>query len=310
MGSGRWSAGSWASYSASRISGRSRRAIFTSTTMKDAYNPAKIALRESRDSDDNPQSTPIILAGDVTGSMGMVAEQLMRDGLNTLATEIYDRKPVSDPHVMMMAIGDAYCDRAPLQVTQFEADIRVAQQARELWLEGGGGANRGESYMLPHLFAAMKVSADAFEKRGRKGYLFTIGDEPVLDGATKEQITRFLGIPAERDLTAREIMTMAQRNWEVFHIVLVNEGYASVRLEDVLDSWQPLLPERTIQLADVDALAETVVSLIQVTEGARAADVAASWSGSTAMIVSNALKGLPAVPGQGAGQAGGLRFLE
>ncbi len=306
MGNGRWNASAWASYSAATVSGRSRGAIFTSVRMQDAYDPAKITLRESRDSDDNPQSTPIILAGDVTGSMGMVAEQLMRDGLNTLATEIYDRKPVADPHVMVMAIGDAYCDRAPLQATQFEADIRVAEQARELWLEGGGGGNGGESYMLAHLFASMKVSADAFEKRGRKGYLFTIGDEPVLDGVTKDQIKRFLGIPAERDLSAQEIMEMAQRNWEVYHIVLVNEGYANVRLADVLNSWRPLLPERTIQLETVDALAETVVSLIEVNEGAHAPDVAASWSGSKAMVVANALKGVPAP----AGQSAGLRFLD
>lgn len=306
MGNGRWDASAWASYSTATISGRSRRAIFTSRRMKDAYNPAKITLRESRDSDDNPQSTPIILAGDVTGSMGMVAEQLMREGLNTLATEIYDREPVTDPHVMMMAIGDAYCDLAPLQVTQFEADIRVAQQARELWLEGGGGGNQGESYMLAHLFAAMKVSADAFEKRGRKGYLFTIGDEPVLDGVTKDQIKRVLGIPAERDFSAQEIMTMAQRNWEIFHIVLANEGYARHSLDSVLRSWQPLLPERTIQLDHVDALAETVVSLIQVNEGAHAAEVAASWSGSTAMVVANAIKGVSPP----AGQRSGLRFLD
>ncbi len=306
MGNGRWDAGAWASYSSATISGKSRRTIFSSSSMKDEFDPAKIKMRESRDSADNPQSTPIILAGDVTGSMGMVAEQLMRDGLNTLATEIYDRKPVTDPHIMMMAIGDAYYDRAPLQVTQFEADIRVAKQARELWLEGGGGGNSGESYLLPHLFAATKVSADAIEKRGQKGYLFTIGDEPVLDGATKDQIRKFLDIPAERDLTGKEILAMAQRNWDVYHIVLMNEGFASYRSDDVLRSWKALLPERTIELQSIDALAETVVSLIQVNEGARTADVAASWSGSTALVVAEALKNLPAT---GAGN-GGVQFLD
>ena len=306
MGNGRWDAGTWASYSSTTISGKSRRAIFRSSSMKDEYDPAKIKMRESRDSADNPQSTPIILAGDVTGSMGMVAEQLMRDGLNTLATEIYDRKPVTDPHIMMMAIGDAYYDRSPLQVTQFEADIRVAKQARELWLEGGGGGNSGESYLLPHLFAATKVSADAIEKRGRKGYLFTIGDEPVLDGATKEQIRKFLDIPAERDLTGKEILSMAQRNWDVYHIVLMNEGFASYRPDDVLRSWKALMPERTIELQSIDALAETVVSLIQVNEGAKTADVAASWSGSTAMVVADALKNLPAT----GANTGGVQFLD
>jgi len=301
MGNGRWDAGTWASYSASTVAGKSRAEIFTARGLKDDYDPAKITRRESRDSADNPNSTPIILASDVTGSMGMIAEKIMRDGLNTLATEIYDRKPVTDPHVMIMAVGDANCDRAPLQVTQFEADIRVAEQAKELWLEGGGGGNSGETYSAAHLFAAMKVSADAFEKRGRKGYLFTIGDEPNCDGLRKEQMANALGIPAERDLSAAEILAMAERNWEVFHILLVNEGYATYRRDDVVANWKALLPERTILLEDVDAMAETVVSLIQVTEGARASDVAASWSGSTAVVVANALSGVPTRAGRGGG---------
>lgn len=301
MGNGRWSAQDWQTYSSASVAGKSQQQIFTSRHMQDQYNPALITMRESRDSADNPQATPIILASDVTGSMGLIAEKLMREGLNTLATEIYDRKPVSDPHIMIMGVGDAKTDQAPLQVTQFEADIRVAEQARELWLEGYGGGNGGESYMAAHLFAATKVSADAWEKHGRKGYLVTIGDEPVHDGMTRDEIQRVLGISAEADLSAREILAMAERNWEVFHIVLANEGYARGRVDRVLDTWKPLLPERTIQLQDVDALAETVVSLIQVNEGARAADVAASWSGSTAMVVADALKGMPARTGRGGG---------
>ena len=303
MGNGRWSANAWAQYNSRSIKGKSQAQIFTSRQMNAAYDPARITVRESRDSADNPNSTPIILASDVTGSMGMIAETLIRDGLNTLATEIYDRKPVSDPHVMIMAVGDAYTDQAPLQVTQFEADIRVAEQARELYIERGGGGNGGESYSLAHLFAATKISADAIEKHGRKGYLFTIGDEPVLDTLRREQIRRFLNIPAERDLSAAEMVEMAERNWEVFHIVLANEGYARRNLHSVLKTWQPILPERTVLLEDVNALAETVVSLIQVNEGAKAQDVANSWSGSTALVVANALRGVPAKKPPG----GGLR---
>ncbi|MFX4299921.1 hypothetical protein [Pseudosulfitobacter pseudonitzschiae] len=303
MGNGRWDSGAWANYSATATVGKSQTQIFTSRDMKDEFNPAKITMRESRDGDDNPLSTPIILGSDVTGSMGMIAEKLMREGLNTLATEIYDRKPVTDPHIMIAGIGDAKTDRAPLQVTQFEADIRVAEQARELWLEGNGGGNQGESYFLPHLFAATKVSADAIEKRGRKGYIFTVGDEPVHDGVTQAEAKRVLGIDIERDLSGRDIIGMAGRNWEIFHIVLVNEGYCGWggARDKVLASWRNYLPERTIALEDVDALAETVVSLMQVTEGAMAADVAASWGDGKALVVANALKGVPSKTGAGRG---------
>ena len=71
---------------------------------------------------------------DVTGSMGMIADALARKGLGTMVEEILARKPVSDPHIMCMGIGDVLYDRAPLQVTQFEADIRIAEQLEKLWL--------------------------------------------------------------------------------------------------------------------------------------------------------------------------------
>ena len=293
MGNARWDPSAWGSYAKAHVSGKSASAVFTSRSLKDEYDPAKIAFRESRDSAMNPLSTPIILGSDVTGSMGMISHKLMRDGLNTLATGIYDRKPVTDPHIMVLAIGDAECDRAPLQATQFEADIRLADQVRDLWIEGGGGGNSGESYSAAHLFAALKTRTDAAEKRGRKGYLFTIGDEPNLDGMRAGQIKRVFGEAEARDLSARDCLAMAERSYEVFHIVLANEGYASHRLGEVLATWKPLLPERTILLEDVDKLAETVISTIQVIEGANPADVAASWSGSTAVVVANALKGLP-----------------
>lgn len=305
MGNGRWDAGSWAGYAKATVAGKSAASVFTSRNMKEAYDPARIAFRESRDSADNPVSTPIILASDVTGSMGMVAHTLMQKGLNTLATEIYDRKPITDPHIMVMAVGDAYCDRAPLQMTQFEADITLAEQVRELYVEGGGGGNSGESYTLAWLGAALKVRADAFDKRKRKGYLFTIGDEPVLDVVKKEQIKTFLGVEASGDITATEALRMVSRDWEVFHIVLANEGYCAHSQDEVMNSWKRVLPERTIRLDDVNNLAETVVSLVQVTEGARAADVAASWTGSTALVVGKALKDLTSA----GGPAGGVRRL-
>ncbi|OLP46152.1 hypothetical protein [Rhizobium oryziradicis] len=290
MGNGRWSAQSWAQYAHNNVHNQTRSQIFSTQTLLDTYNPAKIKMRESRASADNPHPTPIILASDVTGSMGMIAEQLMRDGLNTLAQEIYGRKPISDPHIMIMAVGDAKTDSAPLQVTQFEADIRVAEQARELWLEGGGGGNGGESYCAAHLFAAMKTATDAAEKENRKGFLFTIGDEPVHDGMTRQEIERVMGIKTEKDLSGKECVALAQRNWEVFHIVLTNEGFCQSNPAPVLSSWQKILPERTIKLSDVNRLAETIISLIQVNRGADPDAVASSWSDSTAIVVSDALK--------------------
>ncbi|GLS22126.1 hypothetical protein GCM10007874_51430 [Labrys miyagiensis] len=114
MGHGRWNPHDWASYAARNTNGRSAAEIFSARGMQPAFDPTRIAMRESRDRRENPISTAIILASDVTGSMGTIAEVMIRSGLDTTMREIYARKPVSDPHVMVMAVGDAECDRAPL----------------------------------------------------------------------------------------------------------------------------------------------------------------------------------------------------
>jgi hypothetical protein len=194
--------------------------------------------------------------------MGMLAEQLVVQGLNETFTALINGKPVSDPHVMAMAIGDATCDRAPLQVTQFEADLRIVEQLRQLWLEGGGGGNDGESYCLAHAFAGLKTVHDARERRGRKGFLFTIGDEPVLDGVDQWALGQVLGIDAQRGLSGREAVRFASEAYEVFHII-VDGSYAAHNMRRVRASWEAILPERVLYLPDPSRLAETIVSTIE-----------------------------------------------
>ncbi len=304
MGHGSWDAADWGSYAAASVAGRARHEIFRSAGMKDAYDPARIVKRQSVDSADNPRSTPVIIGVDVTGSMGSLAEELIVRGLNTTFTELLDRRPISDPHVMAMAIGDAECDRAPLQVTQFEADIRIAQQLTELWLEGGGGGNRGESYSLAHAFAGLKTVHDASVKRGEKGFLFTVGDEPNLDGVSRAQLKRVLGVEAQADLSARDCVEIASRTYEVFHII-VDGSYAARHLREVRATWDPILPQRVIHLKDPSKLSQTIVSTIELLAGKDRDDVVRSWDRGTAVVVADAMKSI--APSRGAGR--GLRRL-
>ena len=266
MGHGSWSHADWDRYATGSVYGRSRAELFGARNMKDAYDPARVDVRESRDSVENPEATPIIIGVDVTGSMGVLAEELVVRGLNETFTALIDRKPVSDPHVMAMAIGDATCDRAPLQVTQFEADLRIVEQLRDLWLEGGGGGNRGESYCLAHAFAGLKTIHDAREKRGKRGFLFTVGDEPVLDGVARGELARVMGIEARTGLTGRQAVRLASEAYEVFHII-VDGSYAKHNLREVRQSWEAILPERVIHLRDPSQLAETIVATIEAASG-------------------------------------------
>jgi hypothetical protein len=290
MGSGRFDPADWDRFTTTATAGRRREAIFSSRTLKDSLDPAKARnlMRESRDSVDNPESTAIVVALDVTGSMQTIPEYMVREGLPALFGNIYDRKPVADPQVMFMGVGDVVYDRAPLQVSQFEADIRIADQLKELYLEGGGGGNMSESYTLPWYFAGLHTSLDCFEKRGKRGYLFTVGDEMVPETLTAAQIQRVIGITPQSDFTASQLLDLAGRQYHVFHVV-VQQGANYRRFPDqVRESWTGILGQRALMLSDYTKLSEVIVSAIQITEGEDAEHVAASWGGGTAMVVRNA----------------------
>ncbi len=294
MGYARWDPSAWSDYTRT-TRGRSRDELFTSREMRDHLNPRLVGRRESRDSDLNPRSTPIIVAVDVTGSMGVLAETLVRHGLKPLFEEILARRPVSDPHVMAMAVGDAWYDRAPLQVTQFEADIRVAEQLQGIWIEGGGGGNRYESYNLPWYFAATQTSVDSWERRNEKGYLFTVGDEPCPPVLLSQHIERVFGVGNRPDLTSAEVLAMAERSWEVFHLMVEEGSYHRHDPDGVRRSWREVLGQRALPLSDHTRLAEVIVSAIEVTEGLDRAAAVDSWSGDTSRVVADALRDLPAL---------------
>lgn len=267
MGSGRFDSHAYSTYTSS-TAGWTREARFSQREIKKELDPKGVKWRESRDSADNPMSSAIIVGIDVTGSMGMIAEALAVKGLGTLFTSILDDKPVPDPHVMFMAIGDAHCDQAPLQVSQFEADNRIVEQLTQIWLEGGGGGNNSESYHLPWYFAAQHTSIDCFEKRGRKGYLFTAGDESAPSPLLKGEVQKFIGDPVESDYSAEQLLRMAQEKYHCFHIIIEEGSYARGHLRAVQEAWTKLMGQNALSLKDHTKLAEGIVAIIKANEEA------------------------------------------
>lgn len=290
MGYSRWNAADYTSYS-STLSTKSTAQIFTSNQINEALDPRHITVRESRDSVQNPNATPIIIASDVTGSMGMISDHIIRSGLGTLVQEIIDRQPVQDPQICCMAIGDIFYDRAPLQVTQFEPDVGITTQLEQMFLEGGGGGNRSESYQLPWYFATFHTSTDHYELRGEKGYLFTIGDEEVPPTLEKAQLAR-IGITVQQDYTTEELYKMVSEKYHTFHIIVEQGSHMRHRPHEVRSSWKELMGDHAIQLRDYTKLSEVVVSVIQINEGADRHAVIDSWDAATQPVVAHAVNGI------------------
>ena len=292
MGSGSWSSRDWDDYK-STVKAAPTATIFKSHTVKTELDPKGVTVRESRDSADNPNSTAIIVGLDVTGSMGEIAGLLAREGLGVLFTEILDRKPVPDPHLMFMAVGDMNCDIHPIQTSQFEADNRIIKQLTDIYLEGGGGGNRFESYEAPWYFAAQHTSIDCFEKRGKKGFIFTVGDEEAPPGLTKSQIKEFFGDDVQGDYSSKQLFDMVSKMYHVFHVIVEEGSHARRYMKQVVESWNELIgAQHVLRLSDHKKLSEVIVSAIQVVQGTDIKTVTTSWSDSTALVVAHALDGM------------------
>lgn len=286
MGCGSWTADNWRKFSSSRVAGKSTADIYTARTLKAEFDPKNV-VRESRDSKEHPNSTPIILGLDVTGSMSRILN-VMAEKMGMVMEEIYKRNPVSDPQILFSAIGDAMYDRFPLQVTQFESDIRIAQQLTQVYFERGGGGNGFESYPLTWYFAANHTKTDQYEKREKKGYIFTFGDDGYPQKLTKEEIRRIFGDNVIGDISVEQVLRQAQKKYEIWHFCM-QEG--STYREKDFDRWQGLLGERALRVSDYTKIPELIVSILQISNGVEKEEVLKSWDASTAMVVAETIPG-------------------
>jgi hypothetical protein len=300
MGYGRWDDDAWSRVSKA-YSGKKTDEIFTARGLDPAMSPDKITVREARDSVHNPHSTPIVIGVDVTGSMGILADNLVRTGLGVLFREVYDRRPVPDPQILTLAIGDARYDRAPVQVGQFEADLKALTWLERIYLEHGGGGNNTESYELAYYFARYMTSTDSFEKRNQPGFLFTLGDEDPTPYVEKAHVKKVFGKILQRDIPFRDLVDDVRRMYIPYHIVIAEGNYAHGRVDAVRKAWGAVMGESVVVLEDHTRVAELIVSLMQLHAGTALADVASSWSGGTGKVVSRALQGLSVPPPRASG---------
>lgn len=298
MGTGSWDSGRWDTYSATTTT-RSSTENFTARGLKAEMNPLNV-VREARDSTEHPNSTPIIVALDVTGSMGHIPQYMVTKGLGVLFNEILTRLPVKDPQVMVMAFGDAYMDRAPLQVGQFESDMTITKDIERIYIEGGGGGNGFESYDLPYYFALHNCVIDSFVKRGQPGFIFTIGDEPPPPCTMPNHVSRIIGGTLQSQISFADLIQEVRQSWIPYHITCMDSSSAPgyIRSQRLKERWAEVMGQSALYLDDHTKLSELVVSVLEMHAGKDVDTVAGSWSGSTAVTIRESIKGL-ALTGSG-----------
>ena len=239
---------------------KSAREIFTNFEMTNKMNPKDVMLRESRDSQEHPNSVAMMIALDVTGSMEQVPHNIVRNGLPHIMDSIIQRG-INDPQLLFAGIGDHTCDEAPFQVGQFESSDELLQKwLTDIFLEGHGGANEGESYLLAWYFAGYRTAIDCHEKRQQKGFLFTIGDEPCLPDVRMHDMTRMFGGQHQDIYTAEQLLAKAQEKYNVYHIHILETRTG--KKPGVVEGWERLIGQNLITSQSYESVSKSIADVM------------------------------------------------
>jgi hypothetical protein len=234
----------------------------------------KDATRESRDSEEHPNSNAIAVWFDVTGSMSTTPRRL-QENLGQLMSVLVENNCIDDPQVQFGAVGDAYSDRGPCQAGQFESGLEMDADLGKLWLEGGGGGGNHESYDLAMYFMAHKTNIDCFDKRGKKGYFFLMADEVSYTTTDKSIVKKVFGDTPQADIPLAETVAALKERYN-FYVIFPNQPGMSNYVGDTHNHtfWRDLVGQNFILLDDATTVAQTIAVAIGLNEGRLTADQA------------------------------------
>lgn len=276
MGSGSWTRDAFADYTVAtkccasvddfETSTYSTQDIFKTNKLSECLNPYNV-MRECRDSEEHPNTLPVILALDVTGSMGGASVAVAKQ-LSKIMENIFSSGDVPDVEFCIMAIGDLAYDYEPIQMGQFESDIRIAEQVDAIYFEGHGGGNAYESYTAAWYMGLKHCDLDCW-KRGRKGVIITLGDEtpnfclPVK--GTHKGLSSATGDKLQGDIETKDLLPEVREKFNVYHIS-VNDPQSSYEYNNrycgVDEKWKKLLGEDCYFVCDLNDLSKTISDIV------------------------------------------------
>lgn len=267
MGGGHFDDNAYVSSRSARVASGTPDFAYTqhATRIHETLDPKRILtkpfhLLESRDSVEHPESTPVILSFDVTGSNyqnAQVAQQKLPELMGKLGCCL------SNPQVAVWSNDDTHSIGGnAIQLSDFESDNRIDEAIRNFWLTGQGGGNDGESYDLILYAAARKTVADSWDKRHKKGFLFLYADEPFFSQVSANDIRGVFGDPAEQNIPLANIIAEVKEKWHL-QVIWPSNGYKHAR-----EQYVTLFGADCVEtLQDPNLLCDKVASMVQATIG-------------------------------------------
>lgn len=278
MGGGSWTTSCYTAYASSKgldttcVNGVTTLDLAADTTAQDLFKARHIAkelnpkgvVRQCCDTAEHPETVPVILALDVTGSMGGAAVEVAKK-LNEVMTNLYGK--VKDVEFCVMGIGDLAYDEAPVQMSQFESDIRIAEHLDKVFFEGGGGGNNFESYTAAWYFGLKHTDLDCW-KRGKKGIIITMGDEPLNPYLPRRPLEAVSDDKLQNDVETSALYKEVTEKFDVYHLA-VSDPETSFRYykDRIIESYGKYFDKDHFKVVSLDGISSAISAIIINAQG-------------------------------------------
>jgi len=206
--------------------------------------------------------SPLILAIDVTGSMGdwpatMFSKlpYLEHEGKEYLG---------EDMEISFSAVGDANGDKYPLQVQKFVQGSELKDTLKNLIIEGGGGGSSEESYDLAALYYARNVE---FPNAIRKPVLIFVGDEGIYNFVDSGQAAEWCYADLGGKMVPAQLFEELKQKYAVY---IVRKPYGSsggnsrsTRDEAIHEQWSGLLgADHVVSLPEAARVVDVIFGIL------------------------------------------------
>src|SRR5512133_96651 len=181
---------------------------------------------------------PIVCMLDVTGSMGD-SVYVIYEKLGTFFLEIQKQNYLEDPAISFAAVGDCYCDAAPLQVAQFSQSMELIDYLEQVYIEHGGGGQSSESYetMLYYYWKYCEL------QNTEVPFFFIIGDEGFYDKVSGDHRQKHFGEALAPNVSSETVFDQIKKKF-AGNVFLLHLPYGSGKDDGkIVKQWRAMLGE-------------------------------------------------------------------
>jgi hypothetical protein len=111
---------------------------------------------------------------------------------------------------------------------------------------------------------ARHTSIDCHEKRGRRGYLFVIGDEAPYRMVKRHEVRNIIGDKLQANIPVEKLIAEVQRTYDTYYVL--PKMTAHWDNPTVHRRWVQLLGQNVLRLEEPAAICELIASTIGIAE--------------------------------------------